>query len=803
MAEARDDTMPNDAAYEFDFTLPYGTDIVDGGNNDEHYHDSTENDHQQQMSDTTETSNNLDLHDQNNSTQAMNYSTFEKGFSDDEDAGEAFDRTGTGHQSGESLPKSKKSPRRSGGFFDDEPSPSTKRPRQSLFGGPIDENEERTFEEYIMDQGDDANDPKPPGQGIRYRMSSLSLEQKDKERCPSERPFNLGFGLGSSDRGGTTPRASPAPSEESIIIPPDDKPVYGLRTNIERKKTFTYVDTDKSGNFDPSEEAKQKILKMNKAKAAKAAAQQKKQKGKTREVKEHVMKLIVKLHFKAFGNVRNCTNDEENWPDGWSEADSDYEREAQEYRNFYRRNTPSRQTQIPVEDPQGDVDDLTGYPAARGCRHCRKHKQDCSMTGGGTYPCDECLEDDCECEPIIPTTIKGHCKQCVEDGQEFCSFGDDPDQAVCDHCAESEFICEALPPDGYKTDRINIYEIIGGRDRQYVQCTVCRQEKKRCSLKKKTDMPPCKYCKKHNIGCTFFDLPKQPDGMKTMARKGKGKVLGPTEGDAPEVAIPGSDYFTAEDLADMEMRDNDVISREVTPEMEMEDAEGHKGVLVKIQTSFAHPIQFSSESATAAECNFCEMPLFGMVGHFEKTVHVIKWDNGLGYSELGAGHREENGPTNLCWECTMGRAQITLCEGHQLEKMYEAQEALDFDVAAEDLMVTPTHTPEMRFQLQRWCSMCFSTASYRCCNAQPSLLFTLGAEEELMDGCGLNLCEGCAVRFTEEFGSNCDAMATAMENEPKQTEDDDVPAAARADVGFLIKDGLLMRNIENAMAAGQ
>ena len=157
-------------------------------------------------------------------TEHMDYGTFPKGFSDDEDTGDAFERSWEGRKPRMALPKSKKSPRR---MSDEDMSPKTKKPRQSLFGGPS--------------EGDDATTPKTPGEGIRFRMSSLNLDQQEKELSPSDRPFNLGFGIGhaSSERGSLSPRVSPVPSEESVIIPPDDQ-VRAPVASIYVSPVYTY-----------------------------------------------------------------------------------------------------------------------------------------------------------------------------------------------------------------------------------------------------------------------------------------------------------------------------------------------------------------------------------------------------------------------------------------------------------------------------------------------------------------------------------------------------------------------------------
>jgi hypothetical protein len=163
-------------------------------------------------------------------------------------------------------------------------------------------------------------------------------------------------------------------------------------------------------------------------KAAKAA--KKKGKGKQKVRKEHVPKCILVLRFKTFGNVRNYTNDEDNWPGNWSEVDTEYEEEAKDHREYYRRNTPDANIQLPIEDPNGLVDDITGYPSARGCKQCRADGKDCTMTEGGTFPCDECKDEDVLCEPIIKPVTKGRCTQCAHDDQDTCSFEDDPERGL-------------------------------------------------------------------------------------------------------------------------------------------------------------------------------------------------------------------------------------------------------------------------------------------------------------------------------------------------------------------------------------
>ncbi|KAF2036191.1 hypothetical protein EK21DRAFT_52289 [Setomelanomma holmii] len=819
MENMADDNMPPRPECEFDFNLPHGVDMdadmTTNTNNEPSlvpnlHEDPTpqhaEND-DDSLNDLSNDPGNHEVHhepgtsDRNSPQQAMNYDTFAQGFSDDEGGEEAFNRSWTAHQARKPSPKKKKkkSPRRSADEdTDDESSPRPKKPRKSLFGGVVEEIKTQEEEVYVDSQGDTINAPKTLGHGIGSGIAILNLHE---QYAQDDRPFNLGFGLGSSDRDSMSPVRSRAPSEESIIIPSDDQPVYELRQNIDRAKAFTYIDTDKTGDYDPAQEARLKTLRLQRAKAAKAA--KKKGKGKEKAPKQYVMKCIVRLSFKAFGNVRNYTNDEDNWPENWSEVNSDYERETQDIRSFYRRNTPDLDPQPPIEDPRGNADDLTGHPVARGCRNCRKEEKTCSMTYGGLYPCDECEDDDIDCQPILPYVVKGRCKQCEENGEERCSFEDDSSQALCHRRIESELSCEALPPQGYKTPRISIDEIMYSANRKHVQCTFCRMEKKRCSLREKTDKPPCKFCKKNGIGCIFYDLPTLPNDKRSGSKQ-KAPV-GPTDGAAPEVSKPGSELFSPADLKDIMNNDEAIRSREATPEIEMEDDSGNKGMLTKINTSFAHPIKFSGIFHTTKDCNFCEMPVFGFVGYFETEVHVIRWYSGLGYTELGGGHREVSDETTMCQKCSMGRAQIVSCDQHDIQPVYDANTAPEFDGLLTELLSSEEGSALLHHQLQRWCSMCFSPANFICCARQPSLMVNDHGEDFEIEGCGLRLCASCEVTLWEVFEGNSSHMAAAMDLGSKAKEgDEDLGARQiRADVGFLSHEGLLWKAFGYDMEQGE
>ncbi|KAJ4297663.1 hypothetical protein N0V90_005557 [Kalmusia sp. IMI 367209] len=755
-----------------------------------------------------------------------------KGLSDDDDGFE--DLINPGRKEAHTSRKDNKSPRRDDDKGNDDlvgSTPQPKKLRLSLFGGPVLESN---------GLGDEVP-PQTPGTGLGVRLSSLNIDQQegidDDGNEPSQPSFNLRAALGLSEDEHSQ-RRSPSedyPNQQGrrrIVhdlspVPDDPVDAYGLRKTINRQGVAsTHLDIDQSGNYDPTEEARQKSLKMRQAKQAKKEKEaSKKRKGKQKAVSKMIVpKRIVRLRIRAMGSVLNYTNGEENWPEDHSDIDSDEEREREELLSFHRFPSPGARPQIPILDPTGELDlvgnaqDLTGHPVARGCKECRKQKQGCSMMKDGQYPCTECLGDTIDCHPIIEPGMTGRCKRC-EDHDQSCSFehaNGDP-QAMCDECLEVDNLeCEPRPPNEFRSMRIDLDQILYSEDRQWVSCTRCRAGNKKCSLKNKTDKPPCRRCKKTGMGCTFYEVSLQEKADKTRRKKGgdgndeevreaaEGPDIGKYKGTkleeiAPEFSVPGSDFFTPEDLEDLEREssvdeDEEARVRE-SQEVEFEDTEGHKGTLTTIKTSFAHPMKFSMNSIEPEGCSFCEMPIFAFVGHWEKTVHVIRWDNGLGYTEFAAGHRENFSATVMCQRCVMERVQMIACPGHDFRHKHNLLQ--NNEEAASQLLATGPGSTEMHRELKRWCSLCFSLAEVKCCTGQPDLMST---DEISIKGCGLKLCRLCYQRLDEIYFGDFDSMVTTYTAEPKAKEDqeDGGDVMIRADVGFLSKEGLLMANVSAA-----
>lgn len=393
--------------------------------------------------------------------------------------------------------------------------------------------------------------------------------------------------------------------------------------------------------------------------------------------------------------------------------------------------------------------------------------------------------------------------------------------AMCDECLETDNLdCKPTPMQGHRPHRIDLDRDHYGPNRKWTECTHCREDKKKCSLKKKTDKPPCKRCKRLKIGCHFYD--KLPSTRKTDIReessargKPKSKSKRPAvEEDSPEISDPESDMFSPEDLAYInaesstdendEQADADADSEE---QELMEDAEGHVGYLTTIKTSYAHPMTFSIRP-TIHNCEFCIEPMFGFVGHFEREVHAMQWSNGLGYTEFGNGHREESAATKMCYQCTFQRLQIMLCADHDIRSMKLDRRELNHDAAANDLLSAEGGSRFRHQQLQRWCSLCFSLARHQCYTTQESVMGMDDGDADLMEGCGLRLCDRCAQELDQKYQNRFNSMVNALDGKPRpkyeQSDDGEEieeQGFVRADLGLLKEDGLLAKCCMEADAA--
>lgn len=124
---------------------------------------------------------------------------------------------------------------------------------------------------------------------------------------------------------------------------------------------------------------------------------------------------------------------------------------------------------------------------------------------------------------------------------------------------------------------------------------------------------------------------------------------------------------------------------------------------------------------------------------------------------------------------------IAACGAHEIEPLQEADGG-EGDGWMEFLM--PERAQEAPFE---WCSVCPSPALFGCCKRQPD---GHAHEEEGLGGvgCGLRLCESCAVVLVYE----CEGCLEGLAGRAGEGEEG---WGVRADAEFLVGRGELLRRV--------
>ncbi|KAL8856359.1 MAG: hypothetical protein Q9178_007050 [Gyalolechia marmorata] len=318
--------------------------------------------------------------------------------------------------------------------------------------------------------------------------------------------------------------------------------------------------------------------------------------------------------------------------------------------------------------------------------------------------------------------------------------------------------------------------------RRFVNCTQCRRAKKWCSLRAGQE-GPCNRCKISDISCTFESLRSRPD-------KGKSSVdIVPTQEQLLVNTSTKDKHSVFEDTLNVSCDDNrpvlDNLFANEIPQL----------ITKQITTRLAHPITFNftpSHPEDTPHCHWCTDILHGLLGLGTLTVTVIALttntghESSTGYTELDGGHTcLGHLPSRMCPSCTLERFAIIACETHDLSLLSTVPStAIDQDRIMEVLSDRGKATWE-------WCSICPSPALYECC--RPSSLWLADAGEDLENvGCGLRLCEDCAILLTEYAGNLEEAVWRKMEEATVEGNE----FAVRADAEFLTRGGELLRQVE-------
>lgn len=417
-----------------------------------------------------------------------------------------------------------------------------------------------------------------------------------------------------------------------------------------------------------------------------------------------------------------------------------------------------------TSQPIPGLEEITlGHPAARGCKGCLQLGIHCTLLKEGyTYPCVDCVEDDIECELVLPPLKKRPCENCRR-RKIVCSYREGGDHRLpCQQCTDSTLKCIAGPLSGRTRTGPCLDQDISAKQRfvptaqrPFIKCTQCRQVKRWCSLKSKDQEAPCKHCKSAGIDCTFEKLPEKPKKIRRVSAKRAERL---------------------KQIQDLAVTDGAPMTK-------------------VIRTRYAHPITFNylpcdENEEEPVTCDWCASLGFGILGLEEVEVEIIDPGAGQGYIEVSGGHtRRGRKPSRMCPDCTIERLQISGCKTHDIRPIEGLDpDDFDFDAAIERLLSgMQTEAGSITY---RYCSVCPGPAFLECC--KPSTLGTRTDEEDMERygrvGCGLLLCETCAVLLVEEHDGNLESLVAALEI-------DGGPFGLRADVKFLLESGELLQRI--------
>ena len=564
---------------------------------------------------------------------------------------------------------------------------------------------------------------------------------------------------------------------------------YDLRpgARIFRKDITTWLDQDQSGDFDPTGKEPQPLLSSTRKRERFVCQTGDDQTGESnttpKKPKHNTWKAGRNLGLSFPITIKFISDDGRallekynDLPDNWPEY-----RYASDDRgpNFTELNLDSVQPQrlrtrqqhqcaltssashstLRCDHPA--LAEITlGHPAARGCKGCFEVGAPCTLLQEGfNYPCFACQEDDIECELILPPAKKRACESCRR-RRIVCSYrSDDDHSSSCKQCANEGIKCVAGPlsgrtrtgpslDGGYTTKT----KFIPSTGRPYASCTECRKAKKWCSLASKsstTHSSTCNRCVGLEQKCTF-------EAVQTR----QSRVQGP-QGRRTQQPTSEPNLFST-----------------------------HEGVgtTKSITTRLVHPITFNHlvPDDDSSPCNWCEDIVYGIIGFAEVQVEVIDYHDGQGYIEIEGGHTAQGQePSRMCYQCTASRLFIAGCEGHDIQPTESLDpNSFNYDEVLEWLI--PGMTSSAPFE---WCSVCPSPASFAC--KKPGLAgMCLEGEEGAGDGplgCGLLLCESCAVSMLDEHDGSLDGLISRLEHAG--------PLGIRADADFLRSDGYLLRRI--------
>lgn len=546
----------------------------------------------------------------------------------------------------------------------------------------------------------------------------------------------------------------------------------------------TWVDEDKTGNYDPSEEhrrvrSKRHYLRPQRKREIELETDLDHSELPHAEEKVRILRrLIVELKFWGEA-VRTAVQASLSKPSAYAHFEHDDFSEGYRLRRK-QVHRPTTDYDCLHRDGDGDnqiiCEDLTGHPEARGCRGCLHLGIRCPLLDDEYgWPCHTCRDDETDCELVIEPASKRGCENCRR-GRISCSFNYQTDnQGPCQDCEEDGRHCIAGPARDAIRPRLRyerdwtasllpVKKPVKGRTR--LTCAQCCEANRECSFSTGAPGCECIACEMEGNICVVMEETVSPAALapKPAVQKQTVKRDSVREHDASAER--------AKKQQQPQSRRESMVAPFEAPQAKIKTK--------KITTRFSHPIIFNSEAAAGAPaCNFCDES-FAILGLEPREAEVIERKDGGGFIEVQGGYHSEGWPnTAMCTNCSMRRMNIACCPGHSL-RLTNGKLSADSTNAINALFQGTIREKD------RWCCICPAIASYECQAAG-----CMDAYGRPKNGCGMRICETCMMELTGLHDGNLHGMLTSLKDGPS----DQRPLGLRADAEFLRADGLLVQHL--------
>ncbi|KAF2214603.1 hypothetical protein CERZMDRAFT_94996 [Cercospora zeae-maydis SCOH1-5] len=432
---------------------------------------------------------------------------------------------------------------------------------------------------------------------------------------------------------------------------------------------------------------------------------------------------------------------------------------------------------------RSERNDLFGHPIARGCHECAELHDECSLLHDETtWPCSHCRIEGNDCRLItLPLRLKA-CKPCGG-RREPCSYTYTRNHgASCQQCAAVGIPCVAGPAKDFIRSRIRYpapEEHPDTQDYTAKGLSPSLQLLKKAHNSKRRRKPPedCLECSESSESCRYqLDNTEQystgcmrcqDNGLSCTIRE---KLPMALVNDSPqtEVQAPWIGGLSGEEAEVAQSKEN-------PPERPSRTQ--LNASIRKIETSFTYPILFdcdnAAQSGTGQGCLFCASPEAAILGFGLRETQIVDHRDNRLCREVPT----RMNPTSICTMCTTSRLGVLACEKHDIRPIigvYNCERiGAKFD---EDLDVRCVK------QLEDLCTICPLRAVYECA-AEPSSM-------ERGAGCGLKLCETCALTMEMEHGGDLRHTLASLPSRVGEM------LQLRADCELLREDGAMERHLE-------